>query len=270
MGIYLSDHDHDCLTNLRFAEDVLLFVSSKEQLQKMLCDLKKSTEKVGLRIHPEKTKIISNQSSLNSDTKKGMDVDDKKIEILTRGESVRCLGQMITFQQQETTEIKNRIRAAWATFRKYRQELTSKNYMLRHRLRLFDAAITPTICDASGTWAPTKEHERMILSTQCKMLQLIIQTKSRYKKIVKHKVKTSEEFDSIDSSFSDDESGDGQSSVSHNEQDSDVLFESDNDEEIDAAEIEEEDWVEYVTRSTNEAIKKMGNEKIRCWNKTQK
>ena len=48
MGIYLSDHDHDCLTNLRFADDVLLFASSEEQAQKMLCDFKKSTEKVGL------------------------------------------------------------------------------------------------------------------------------------------------------------------------------------------------------------------------------
>ena len=34
MGTYLSDHDHDCLTNLRFADDVLLFATSKEQLQK--------------------------------------------------------------------------------------------------------------------------------------------------------------------------------------------------------------------------------------------
>ena len=34
MGIYLSDHDRDCLTNLRFADDVLLFAASKEQLQK--------------------------------------------------------------------------------------------------------------------------------------------------------------------------------------------------------------------------------------------
>ena len=32
MGIYLSDHDHDCLTNLRFADNVLLFATSKEQL----------------------------------------------------------------------------------------------------------------------------------------------------------------------------------------------------------------------------------------------
>ena len=50
MGIYLSDHDHDCLTNLRFADDALLFATSKEQLQKMLYELKESTEKVGLRI----------------------------------------------------------------------------------------------------------------------------------------------------------------------------------------------------------------------------
>ena len=36
-------------------------------------------------------------------------------------------------------------------------------------------------------------------------------------------------------------------------------FESDNDEEIDAAEIEEEEWVEYIKRSTNEAMEKMEN-----------
>ena len=52
MGIYLSDHDHDCLRNLRFADDVLLFATFKEQRRKMLCEFKKSTEKVCLRIHP--------------------------------------------------------------------------------------------------------------------------------------------------------------------------------------------------------------------------
>ena len=56
----------------------------------------------------------------------------------------------------------------------------------------------------------------------------------------------------------------------HNGQDSDVSFESDDDEQIDAAEIEEEDWVEYMKRSTNEAMVKMENEKVRCWNLTQK
>ena len=110
------------------------------------------------------------------------------IEIFTRNESVKFLGHKISFYQHETTEIKSRIRAAWATFHKYRQELTSKNYMLKRRLRLFDATVSPTVCYAAGPWAPNKEHERMIQSTQRKMLRLIIQTKRKYKKIVKQKI----------------------------------------------------------------------------------
>ena len=182
MGIHLSDQDHDCLTNLRFADDVMLFATSKEQIRKMLCEFNKATEKVGLRIHPDKTKILSNQSTIISDTKKHLQVDGMSIEVLTRNESVKYLGQRISFYQQETTEIKSRIRAAWATFHKYRQELTSKNYMLKHRLRLLDATDSPTVCHAAGTWAPNKEHERMIQSTQRKMLRLIIQTEKEIQK----------------------------------------------------------------------------------------
>ena len=34
MGIYLSDHDRDCLTNLRFADDVMLFATPKNRYGK--------------------------------------------------------------------------------------------------------------------------------------------------------------------------------------------------------------------------------------------
>ena len=183
MGIYLSDEERDCLTNLRFADDVMLFATSKEQIRNMMCEFKEATEKVGLRIHPDKTKILSNQSNMNSDTKRYIKIGEMSIEILAKNESVKYLGQRISFHQQETLEIKNRIRAAWTTFHKYRQELTSKKYMLKLRLRLFDATVSPTLCYAAGTWTPNKEHERMIQSTQRKMLRLIIQTKRTYKKL---------------------------------------------------------------------------------------
>ena len=49
---------------------MILFTTSKEQIRKMMCEFKKAPEKVGLRIHPDKTKILSNQSTINSDTKK--------------------------------------------------------------------------------------------------------------------------------------------------------------------------------------------------------
>ena len=122
--------DHDCTTNLRFADDVMLFATSKKTgSRNELYEFEECTEKVGLRIHPGKTKVLSNQSSISPDSKKEMQISDVKIEILTRSESVRYLGQLITFQHQETTEIKNRIRTAWATFHKYRQELTSKKLL---------------------------------------------------------------------------------------------------------------------------------------------
>ena len=54
MGIYLSDDDHDCLTNLRFADDVLLFASSEERLQKLLCEFKRITFKSGTQDSPRK------------------------------------------------------------------------------------------------------------------------------------------------------------------------------------------------------------------------
>ena len=49
-----------------------------------------------------------------------------------------------------------------------------------------------------------------------------------------------------------------------------MSFEKNNDEEIDAAEIEEEECVEHIKRSTIEAFEKMKNEKIRCWKLTQR
>ena len=89
-------------------------------------------------------------------------IDDIKDEIKQEKKRTKYLGLMITFQQQETTEIRNRIRAAGATFLKCRQELTSRTYGLRHRLRLFEAVVSLTMNYASGTWTLTKEHERMI------------------------------------------------------------------------------------------------------------
>ena len=107
----MSDQERDCLTNLRFADDVMLFATSIEQIRNMMYEFKKATEKVGLKIHPDKTKILSNQSNMNSDTKRNIKVGEMSIEILTKNESVKYLGQRISFHQQETLEIKSRIRA---------------------------------------------------------------------------------------------------------------------------------------------------------------
>ena len=67
---------------------------------------------------------------------------------------------------------------------------------------------------------------------------------------------------------SDDEIGDGHRSNINCDQDSDISFMKDTDEEIDRAEIEEEDWIEYVRRSTEEVRERMKTAKIQSWIKT--
>ena len=177
-GIRWSDKREDCLTNLRFADDVPLFSTSLSKLEEMLCDFIRSTESVGSEIHPSRTKILSNQNSVK---KREVTIDNIKIDVLQKKRECTISGTTITFEEQETTEIKNRLKAAWAAFHKYRQELTSRSYRLCHRLRLFNMVITPTWTYASGTWTLSKTNGRVIKCAQRKMLRLIVQTKRRYK-----------------------------------------------------------------------------------------
>ena len=200
---------------------------------------------------------------------KEITVDNIQIEILEKGESARYFGQKITFEDQQTEEVKNRLKAARAAFHKYRQELTSKGYRLCHRLRLFNMVITPTMTYASGTWSLTKKYEKMIKKAQREMLRLIIQTKRKYKKKRRTSSNKNEEVpdgkkDENNENISDRETEDDLQEDSNKDQDSDVSFQEEADEEIDATDKEEE-WIDFIKRSTEEAEEHMKKHKLPCW-----
>ena len=67
-----------------------------------------------------------------------------------------------------------------------------------------------------------------------------------------------------------DETVDGNSSNTDCDQDSDISFKNDTDEEIDSAEIEEEEWIEYMERSTDESTERMKTATIKRWIKTHR
>ena len=66
------------------------------------------------------------------------------------------------------------------------------------------------------------------------------------------------------------ETDDWQSSDTNCDKDSDVSFMNDTDEEIGTAGIEEEDWIEDIKRSTEDAIDQMKTARIQCWIKTHR
>ena len=129
---------------------------------------------------------------------------------------------------------------------------------------------------ASSTWTLTLKHEKMIKTAQRKMLRLIVQTKRRYKptkvKATKKDEGTEKVEEKEEGGTTDKETDECSEQDSKKDRDSDVSFQEDADEEIDASE-NEEDWIEYIKRSTKEAEEHMEKNKIRCWievNRTQK
>eukprot|EP00959_Pyramimonas_sp_CCMP1952_P207547 4341376-Pyramimonas_sp.AAC.1 len=111
----------------------------------MLGDIIQTAKQHGLLLHPDKTKIMSNLTRRAGRSKEPkVDVCGMNIEIVPYAGAIKYLGQMISFNEPAQTEVNHRIKAAWAACAANRQELTSKHYPLKHRLRLFQGTVAPT------------------------------------------------------------------------------------------------------------------------------
>ena len=184
MGIYLSDDDHDCLTSMRFFDDVLLFAFSKGQLQNCCANSREVLKKVGLRNHPGKTKILSNQSS---HTRTEIEVDHMESRNTDKRRKREMLGPDDYFPA--TGDDRNQ-KSNQGCLGDVSQVQTGTDIE-----KLFAQTSTPAIGRSDNSddmlrISNMDTHRRArknVQTTQRKMLRLIIQTKRRYKKIVKPK-----------------------------------------------------------------------------------
>ena len=178
-GAHLEPSIDERMTNLRFADDILLIASSLPDLTAMLTDLCTEAGKIGLELHPDKTKILpNNHTSIkrhhhpNNVTANGM-----KIDVLPPSSHTKYLGRNLTFSNDHhRAEIENRIAFGWKKFFVLKQELTSKRYSLSDRLRLFHGTVTPTVLSSCETWTLTTDLENRLRRTQRQMLRMILQS----------------------------------------------------------------------------------------------
>ena len=113
MGFGLLDTaDETRLTNLRFADDVLVVGRSLPQLSDMLLLLQAESAVSGLQLHPEKTKIMSSTNRGHRPRQKFVRVGDMKIELLARDGKIKYLGRQIAFENATQVELGNRVQAA--------------------------------------------------------------------------------------------------------------------------------------------------------------
>ena len=97
VGIKISGRN---IKNLRYADDTTLMAESEEELNSLLMKVKEESEKVGLKLHVKKTKIMA-PSSITS-----WQIDEETIEIV---KDFILLGSKITGDGHYSHEIKRHL-----------------------------------------------------------------------------------------------------------------------------------------------------------------
>jgi len=168
---FVIDDPSDPLTNLRFADDVLMAAANKQDIVKMISDLWKEAEKYGLKLHMGKTKILTN---CPIETRTTVPCGSTELAILANDESEKYLGRKLATKDYHDVEFANRISSGWAAFCKFKGVLCDRQVALKDRVRLLEATVTPCILYACGTWTMTAGMERKLRATKRRMLRRMI------------------------------------------------------------------------------------------------
>ena len=161
MGFALGRRTEQILCNLRFADDLIIFASSAEQLHTMVEELAGAVYKFGLEIHFGKTKILSNVRDEERGGRKSFEVKGKTVEYVSYGGSVEYLGRLFSFGDLHEAEMAHRIRKGWGKFMGNKDILCNNVFPLGDRLRLWEATVTATVLYGSDAWTMTKNRKKV-------------------------------------------------------------------------------------------------------------
>ncbi|KAK6761527.1 hypothetical protein RB195_022555 [Necator americanus] len=145
------------LSNLRFADDIVLFSSSTNEAETVLNELNEAGKRIGLRINRKKTQFMKNAYCEDE----GVQLEGSQI---VETPSYVYLGRSMNMENDLEEELNRRMRAAWATFAAVREatdQLTDQDL----RAHLFDSTVLPALCYAAKTWADTAATSRKLLTT---------------------------------------------------------------------------------------------------------
>lgn len=153
------------LSNLRFADDVVLFARSPKQLQSMLQELSETSKIAGLSMNKSKTQIMSNgpENPIKVD---GMDLQYVSEYIY--------LGQLLSFHQKVEKEISRRIALAWKAFWSLKFILLDKSLNRKLKMETLQTCVLPTLLYGCQTWNLTAKLKYTLQVCQRKMERKIL------------------------------------------------------------------------------------------------
>ena len=153
------------LSNLRFADDIVLFASSARELQGMIDDLNTQSKSVGLTMNSTKTKVMTNTQEIT------IQVDGTDLQYISE---YVYLGQLVAFKQNMDKEIKRRIASAWKAFWGLKFILLDKAINRRLKFETLETCILPVLLYGCQTWTLSEKQKTSIQICQRKMQRKIL------------------------------------------------------------------------------------------------
>ena len=124
------------INNLRYADDTTLMVESKEELKSLLMKVKEESEKVGLKLNIQKTKIMASGPITS------WQIDGETMEAVT---DFIFLGSKFTADGDCSHEIKRCLFFGRETMTNLDSILKSRDITLPTKVRLVKAMVFPVV-----------------------------------------------------------------------------------------------------------------------------
>lgn len=136
------------LDDLDFADDIALLSHTQQQMQDKMDALNYNSTRIGLNIHPTKTKVLrinatnANQVTLGS-------------EHLKEVESFTYLGSNVDNSGGTDADVRVRIGKARGAFNQLKNIWRASNLSLKSKIRIFNTTVKPVLLYGAETWRTT-------------------------------------------------------------------------------------------------------------------
>ena len=141
------------INNLRYADNTTLMAASEEELKGLLMKVKERSEKVGLKLNIQKTKIMASGSSIS------WQIDGETVEIVA---DFIFLGSKITADGDCSHEIKRLLLLGRKVMSTLDSMLNSRDITLPTKVHLVKATVYPVVMYGCESWTLKKTEHRKI------------------------------------------------------------------------------------------------------------
>ena len=141
------------INNLRYADDTTLMAESKEELKSLLIKVKEESEKGGLKLSIQKTKIMASGPITS------WEIDGETVETVS---DFTFLGSKITADGDCSHEIKRRLLLGRIVMTNLDSIFKSRDITLPTKVHLVKAMVFPVVMYECESWTVKKAERRRI------------------------------------------------------------------------------------------------------------